>query len=298
MMSGLDLTDVRKGFGGRARSRRRLALGGARRGHIALIGPSGSGKSTLLSLLTGALAPESGRMLFDGAPMTGRARPVAYMPQRDALLPWRRALDNAAVGLEVAGVRRREARQQADALFDTFGLQGTQDRYPRQLSGGMRQRVSLLRTVVQKKPLLLLDEPFGALDAITRDDLQMWLLNIWAVHRWKHSARDPRHPRGHSALRPRARAVEPPRTARRRGAGQSRHPARRPVLRRPAHRAARGSAARHASGRVTPRLSAGSRRATPRRASRSRSTSPMPARPARVCRSPGDPRGTPRGHRD
>ncbi|MGO1414867.1 MAG: ABC transporter ATP-binding protein [Microbacterium gubbeenense] len=183
MMSGLDLTDVRKGFGG-APVLDGVSLSVAPGEIVSLIGPSGSGKSTLLSLLTGALAPESGRMLFDGAPMTGRARPVAYMPQRDALLPWRRALDNAAVGLEVAGVRRREARQQADAFFDTFGLQGTQDRYPRQLSGGMRQRVSLLRTVVQKKPLLLLDEPFGALDAITRDDLQMWLLNIWAVHRW------------------------------------------------------------------------------------------------------------------
>src|SRR5690606_34811766 len=87
-------------------------------------------------------------------------------------------------GLEVAGVSRREARQRADELFDVFGLAGTQQRYPRELSGGMRQRVSLLRTVVQGKPLLLLDEPFGALDAITRDDLQSWLLQIWATHRW------------------------------------------------------------------------------------------------------------------
>ncbi|MGO3321082.1 MAG: ATP-binding cassette domain-containing protein, partial [Microbacterium gubbeenense] len=112
MMSGLDLTDVRKGFGG-APVLDGVSLSVAPGEIVSLIGPSGSGKSTLLSLLTGALAPESGRMLFDGAPMTGRARPVAYMPQRDALLPWRRALDNAAVGLEVAGVRRREARQQA-----------------------------------------------------------------------------------------------------------------------------------------------------------------------------------------
>lgn len=183
MTSGLELSDIRKGFDGAA-VLEGVSLSVAPGEIVSLIGPSGSGKSTLLSLLTGSLEPEGGRMLFNAAPMTGRVRPVAYMPQRDALLPWRRALDNATVGLEVAGVGRREARKQANALFETFGLHGTQDRYPRQLSGGMRQRVSLLRTVVQRKPLLLLDEPFGALDAITRDDLQTWLLNIWAVHRW------------------------------------------------------------------------------------------------------------------
>lgn len=183
MTSGLELSDLCKGFDGIA-VLDGVTLSVAPGEIVSLIGPSGSGKSTLLGLLTGSLAPESGSMLFNGVPMTRRVRPVAYMPQRDALLPWRRALDNAAVGLEVAGMGRREARKRADSLFEIFGLQGTQHRYPRQLSGGMRQRVSLLRTVVQEKPLLLLDEPFGALDAITRDDLQSWLLNIWAVHRW------------------------------------------------------------------------------------------------------------------
>lgn len=151
---------------------------------VSLIGPSGSGKSTLLGLLTGSLTPDSGQILFNGAPVIGKSRPFAFMPQRDTLLPWRRALDNAAIGLQVAGMPRHQARQRANELFEPFGLTGTQHRYPRQLSGGMRQRVSLLRTVVQDKPLLLLDEPFGALDAITRDDLQLWLLDIWATQRW------------------------------------------------------------------------------------------------------------------
>lgn len=151
---------------------------------VSLIGPSGSGKSTLLRVLTGAVAPDAGTVLFDGEPVAGRIRPFAYMPQRDVLLPWRRALDNAAIGLEVGGMPRARARRRAGDLFDVFGLAGTEGRYPRQLSGGMRQRVSLLRTVVQGKPLLLLDEPFGALDAITRDDLQAWLLGIWAEHHW------------------------------------------------------------------------------------------------------------------
>lgn len=183
MTSGLELSDIRKEFDGET-VLDGVSLSVPPGEIVSLIGPSGSGKSTLLSLLTGSLEPEAGSMLFNDAPVTGRVRPIAYMPQRDALLPWRRALDNATVGLEVAGVGRREARKQANELFEAFGLHGTQDRYPRQLSGGMRQRVSLLRTVVQKKPLLLLDEPFGALDAITRDDLQTWLLSIWAAHRW------------------------------------------------------------------------------------------------------------------
>lgn len=151
---------------------------------IALVGPSGSGKSTLLSMLTGALRRDGGTIEYAGRPVSGRQRPFAFMPQRDVLLPWRRVLDNACIGLEVAGVPRREARQRASGLFGPFGLHGTEHLYPRQLSGGMRQRVSFLRTVVQDRPVLLLDEPFGALDAITRDELQRWLLEMWAESRW------------------------------------------------------------------------------------------------------------------
>jgi len=151
---------------------------------VAIIGASGSGKSTLLSLLTGALHPDSGEIRFAGAPLPQRRRPFAYMPQRDALLPWRRVVENAAIGLEVQGVSRREARRRARELLEPFGLAGTEFRYPRQLSGGMRQRVSFLRAVVQEQPILLLDEPFGALDAITRDDLQRWLLEMWRDSGW------------------------------------------------------------------------------------------------------------------
>lgn len=151
---------------------------------VALVGPSGSGKSTLLSLLTGALEPDEGTISFDGSAVSGRLRPFAYMPQRDVLLPWRRILDNAALGVEVAGASRAAARARVAPLFAPFGLAGTERLFPRQLSGGMRQRVSFLRTVAQDKPVLLLDEPFGALDAITRDELQRWLLEIWAENGW------------------------------------------------------------------------------------------------------------------
>jgi ABC-type nitrate/sulfonate/bicarbonate transport system ATPase subunit len=151
---------------------------------VSVVGPSGSGKSTLLSILTGATQPDSGQVLVDGAPLDGSTRPFAFMPQRDVLLPWRRIIDNAGVGLQIAGSSRREARATAGELFEDFGLVGTERLYPRQLSGGMRQRVSLLRTVVQGRPVMLLDEPFGALDAITRDELQQWLLGMWRRHGW------------------------------------------------------------------------------------------------------------------
>lgn len=150
----------------------------------AIIGPSGSGKSTLLRILTGTIPADAGSILLDGFPPGGHERPFAFMPQRDALLPWRRILDNATLGLEMAGLERKRARVRADALFPTFGIDGTQRLWPRQLSGGMRQRVALLRTVVQNKPFLLLDEPFGALDAITREQLQRWLIGMWEEHRW------------------------------------------------------------------------------------------------------------------
>lgn len=186
-MSVLELSGLRKSFGSHtvlADISLRLGAGEI----VSLVGASGSGKSTLLSLLTGALRPDAGEIRYDGRavePATmGPDRPFAYMPQRDVLLPWRRILDNAAIGLEVAGVPRRVARDRAAALLEPFGLAGTEQHYPRQLSGGMRQRVSFLRTVVQGKPVLLLDEPFGALDAITRDELQRWLLDIWAAHGW------------------------------------------------------------------------------------------------------------------
>ncbi|HKV84044.1 MAG TPA: ABC transporter ATP-binding protein [Ktedonobacterales bacterium] len=146
---------------------------------VALVGPSGCGKSTLLSLVAGFETPSAGTIALNGDTTTTRLGRVGYMPQRDLLLPWRRALDNAIAGLQVKRVPRGEARERARALFAEFGLAGFERSYPPALSGGMRQRVSFARTVLAGGDLLLLDEPFGALDALTRADLQRWLLAIW-----------------------------------------------------------------------------------------------------------------------
>ncbi|WP_053385408.1 ABC transporter ATP-binding protein [Leucobacter celer] len=179
----LEVRGLGKSFGAR-RVLERVSFGIGPGEIVALVGASGSGKSTLLSILTGALQPDAGEIRFDGTPVPARNRPFAYMPQRDVLLPWRRIADNAGIGLEVAGVPRREARERVARLLHPFGLAGTEQLFPRQLSGGMRQRVSFLRAVVQDRPVLLLDEPFGALDAITRDELQRWLLGVWQADGW------------------------------------------------------------------------------------------------------------------
>jgi ABC-type nitrate/sulfonate/bicarbonate transport system ATPase subunit len=151
---------------------------------VAILGPSGCGKSTALSILTGGTPASSGEVLVDGAVDGVPEGRFAYMPQADALLPWRRVLDNATLGLEVRGTPRREARERVRPLLPIFGLDGFEDAYPFQLSGGMRQRAALLRTVVQECEVLLLDEPFGALDALTRAEMQRWLESVWAQFRW------------------------------------------------------------------------------------------------------------------
>jgi ABC-type nitrate/sulfonate/bicarbonate transport system ATPase subunit len=151
---------------------------------VAILGPSGSGKSTAFSILTGGTPASAGEVLLDGVPASGTAGHFAYMPQADALLPWRRVLENATLGLEVRGVPRREARERVRPLLPAFGLDGFERAYPFQLSGGMRQRAGLLRTVVQECEVLLLDEPFGALDALTRAEMQRWLEGVWERFRW------------------------------------------------------------------------------------------------------------------
>jgi len=156
-----------------------LSLVVARGEFVALVGPSGGGKSTLLSIIAGLETPTAGSVVLDGDPQARRLGRVGYMPQRDLLLPWRTALDNAVAGLEVRGVPKAVAREQARALFADFGLAGFERAYPHALSGGMRQRVAFARTVLAARELLLLDEPFGALDALTRAGLQRWLLDIW-----------------------------------------------------------------------------------------------------------------------
>jgi NitT/TauT family transport system ATP-binding protein len=133
---------------------------------VAVVGASGCGKTTLLELVCGLQAPDAG---------TITAAPAVLMPQRDGLLPWLRAIDNAALAARLAGASRDEARARAHPLFAAFGLEGFERARPHELSGGMRQRVAFLRTLLSGKPVLCLDEPFGALDALTRREMQAWL---------------------------------------------------------------------------------------------------------------------------
>jgi ABC-type nitrate/sulfonate/bicarbonate transport system ATPase subunit len=150
---------------------------------VALVGPSGCGKSTLFNVVAGLELPTEGEALVDGVSVAGRSGAAAYMPQKDLLLPWLRVLDNAALPLELAGVPRAEARRQAGTHFGRFGLDGFEQSWPWQLSGGMRQRAALLRTYLVGRDLMLLDEPFGALDALTRGGMQEWLLDVWGETR-------------------------------------------------------------------------------------------------------------------
>jgi NitT/TauT family transport system ATP-binding protein len=145
-------------------------------GRVGIVGRSGVGKSTLLSLVAGLDEPDAGTVAVGGAPAArDRLDRCVLMPQRDCLLPWRTALDNAGLALENVGLPRREARRRAASLFARLGLAGAELLRPARLSGGMRQRVAFLRTLLADKPVLLLDEPFGAIDAITRAELQEWL---------------------------------------------------------------------------------------------------------------------------
>lgn len=146
---------------------------------VALVGPSGSGKTTLLSIFAGLETPTSGDVALRGDPHAQLLGQSGYMPQRDLLLPWRTALGNALVGLEAQGTPRAESATRARALFAEFGLAGFERAWPATLSGGMRQRVAFARTVLVAHDLLLLDEPFGALDALTRTSLQRWLADLW-----------------------------------------------------------------------------------------------------------------------
>lgn len=146
----------------------------------AVVGPSGCGKSTLLRILAGLETPMHGVAHINGVPLIGRPGGVAYHPQNDALLPWLTALDNATLGAETCGQDRTTARARAAALLGRFGLAGVENAWPDELSGGMRQRVALLRSTLMPQPALVLDEPFGALDALTRRQLQSWLLDITA----------------------------------------------------------------------------------------------------------------------
>lgn len=145
---------------------------------VCLLGMSGVGKTTLFNVLSGLTRPDSGTVLLKGEEITGTTGHLSYMLQKDMLLPHKTVLDNVALPLLLNGTKKKEAREQAAGYFSQFGLEGTQTKYPAQLSGGMRQRAALLRTYLCGDEVALLDEPFSALDALTRADVQEWYLHV------------------------------------------------------------------------------------------------------------------------
>ncbi|MEN6479204.1 MAG: ABC transporter ATP-binding protein [Anaerolineales bacterium] len=150
---------------------------------VGLIGPSGCGKSTLLRVLGGLMPPSAGEVLFEGQPLRGPQRKIGFVFQKANLMPWRNALRNVTLPLELAGVPLAEARERGRALLELVGLADFCDAQPRDLSGGMQQRVALARALVYDPAVLLLDEPFGALDALTREKMNAELLRIWQARR-------------------------------------------------------------------------------------------------------------------
>ncbi|MDO4711487.1 MAG: ABC transporter ATP-binding protein [Peptostreptococcaceae bacterium] len=153
------------------------------RGEFAsLIGPSGVGKTTLFNILSGLELPDRGEILLDGADITGKTGAFSYMQQKDLLLPFYTMLDNICLPLRLKGMNRRDAHERAKAHLDEFGLGGSEEKYPAQLSGGMRQRGALLRAYLYSEKLMLLDEPFSALDSITKSNLHQWYREVSAKH--------------------------------------------------------------------------------------------------------------------
>lgn len=146
---------------------------------VSIVGPSGCGKTTLLNVIAGLEDQDKGKIKLKGIPFDKRLGRIGYMQQKDLLFPWRTVLDNTILGLEIKGVSRSEARQRALELTETFGLKGFENQYPFVLSVGMRQRASFLRSVLLHQNIMLLDEPFGALDALTRHQMQEWLVDLW-----------------------------------------------------------------------------------------------------------------------
>ena len=146
---------------------------------VSIVGPSGCGKSTLLNIIAGLDEPDGGDIHIDGVQAGERLGQVGYMQQKDLLFPWRNVVDNAIIGLELRGAPRAQSRQRALDLMESFGLAGFESAYPHALSGGMRQRVSFLRTVLADQQIFLLDEPLSALDALNRAQIQEWIQDTW-----------------------------------------------------------------------------------------------------------------------
>ena len=145
---------------------------------VCLLGVSGGGKTTLFNIIAGLLEPQEGQVLLNGEDITGQSGRVSYMLQKDMLLPYRTVEDNVALPLIIKGMKKKEARVKVGAYFEEFGIEGTQKRYPVELSGGMRQRAALLRTYLFSAQVALLDEPFSALDTMTKSEMHRWYLDV------------------------------------------------------------------------------------------------------------------------
>ena len=145
---------------------------------VSLVGLSGSGKSTLLNIISGLVRPDEGKVFLSGTDITGKPGHVSYMLQKDLLLEHKRVMDNVTLPLVIRGMKKEEAARQANGYFEQFGLAGTERMYPAQLSGGMRQRAALLRTYLASSGMVLLDEPFSALDMITKGQMHRWYLEV------------------------------------------------------------------------------------------------------------------------
>lgn len=145
---------------------------------VCLLGVSGGGKTTLFNIIAGLLKPSQGQVLLGGEDITGQSGKVSYMLQKDMLLPYRTVEDNVALPLIIKGMKKKQARQKVGAYFEEFGIEGTQKRYPVELSGGMRQRAALLRTYLFSAQVALLDEPFSALDTLTKSEMHRWYLDV------------------------------------------------------------------------------------------------------------------------
>lgn len=145
---------------------------------VCLLGASGGGKTTLFHVISGLYTPDSGKVLLNGEDITGQPGHISYMLQKDLLLPYRTIEDNVALPLIIRGEKKKEAREKAAVHFEAFGLEGTQKKFPHQLSGGMRQRAALLRTYMFSRDVALLDEPFSALDTLTKGDMHRWYLDV------------------------------------------------------------------------------------------------------------------------
>ncbi len=176
-MKKLEVKNVSKSFDGKS-VLKDVSLELKKGELVCLLGVSGGGKTTLFNVISGLLSPDRGQVLLNGKDVTGKPGQISYMLQKDLLLPYRTIEDNVALPLRLKGVKKSEARKQVSPMFAQFGLEGTQKKYPAQLSGGMRQRAALLRTYMFSQDVALLDEPFSALDTLTKSGIHKWYLKV------------------------------------------------------------------------------------------------------------------------